>query len=340
VELVEHRALPALLKHRRGVVHAAQAVGAQGDGLGVHQVVLRRTVGELNAALGRVAAFEHEVQLAFVNRKLQAFLGDLLLHVAEERIGGGEHHPRPDRPAFHVLRGPKMPAGRSAAVVAHPVDPQDLLQPGVFLDREQQVGHVRGDLAVVAVGRVIVSQHPAAVLTLPPVQLRGAARGHRLKLRAGTAVVIVAADATPGENPRQRPAVAESVGLPVDLHRVKGQAELVPEPAAGVQQVAAENLARRQILAALHPLAGRGLPAALLYALADSLKQLRRVLLHGVIDGRLALGKVEARELVHQAVHGAEGVMGDGHGLGPAPHPVHVNVRVPGAVDRVLLGGG
>lgn len=61
------------------------------------------------------------------------------------------------------------------------------------------------------------------------------------------------------------------------------------------------------------------------------------VALDELVDGGLALGKDEVGEFVEQSEHRVEGVVRDGHRLRIAPHPVHVDVGVAHAQQRVLL---
>jgi len=82
---------------------------------------------------------------------------------------------------------------------------------------------------------------------------------------------------------------------------------------------------------------GGNLPPSLLNTRLDALPEFGVVLLGEPVHGHLALAVVELRELVHESVHGREGVHGDAYRLGPAPQPVHVYVAVTAAVDRIGL---
>ena len=335
VELQEHGPLPGLQQRLARVVHPDQGAAEQGRDLGVEQGVLALAVGELDLALGCVATLEDEVQLPLVYRQIGD--GGLTLDGGEVIVGGGELDLRPQRPALHLPRGAQVDTGGAAAVVADAVDPEHLLETGQAGEGEQAVHHARGDLAVVAGGRVVVGQHPRAVGALPPEKARGLPGDGGLQPWAVGAVVVVAADAAAGQDAGHGPGVAEGVALPVDLDRVVGQAEVLVHPAPGVEQVAAEDLAAGHVLVALDPLTGGDIPAALGDAALDHREDLGGILAHRLVDRGLALGEVEVGELVHEPVHGGEGVVGDRDGLGPGPHPVHVNVGVAGAVDRVLL---
>ncbi len=336
MELQEHRAPPALGQRLRRVGDARRPACQESDDLRVDEVALALAVRELDAALGRVAALENEVQFVLVDRQFDALRVDVSLNGAEEVIRGGELHLRPDRPRVHVLRRAQVPPGGAAAVIADAIHPKQALEAGVPLHREQKVRHPRGDLAVVAVRRVIIRQHPRAVLALPPEKLRHLPARHARQPGAVRPVVVVPADAPALEDARQGPAVTERIGFPVDLARLIRQAEGVFEPSAGVKQVPRQDLTGGHVLVALDPLARRDIPAALGDALFDALEQVRRVLAGEVVDRGLALREVELRELVHELVHRGERVVGDGHRLRPGPHPVHVNMRVARAVDDVL----
>jgi len=80
------------------------------------------------------------------------------------------------------------------------------------------------------------------------------------------------------------------------------------------------------------------LPSAFFHPLLDLLEHGRVVFLDERVDAGLALGVGQVGILLHEREHAGEGVVGGRAGLGPAPHPVHVDVAVSDAVDGEGFG--
>ena len=152
------------------------------------------------------------------------------------------------------------------------------------------------------------------------------------------ATVVVVPHAAARQDRGQRGGMAERVRLEVHLHILRREVELLLEIAARVEQVAAEALAARHVLVALHPLAGGDFPPAFAHALPDLGEQRRVVFFDDGVGGGLILAEDEAGEFVQQREHRLERVVDHGDGLRPAPHPVHVDVGVADAEQCVGFG--
>jgi hypothetical protein len=70
----------------------------------------------------------------------------------------------------------------------------------------------------------------------------------------------------------------------------------------------------------------------------DLFKDFGIIIAHDGINGGLALRIAEIRKFIHQFEHGGEGIVCDGNGFRPGPHPVHVDVPVTDAVNGILFG--
>ncbi len=87
----------------------------------------------------------------------------------------------------------------------------------------------------------------------------------------------------------------------------------------------------------LDPRGSGDFPAPLGDAHFYALHQLRFKFLDDAVDGRLRLREAEFGVFVHDIEHRAEGCERRGDGFVPAPHPVHVNVRVTGKDQLVFF---
>ena len=141
-------------------------------------------------------------------------------------------------------------------------------------------------------------------------------------------------------NRGNRVGVAKAIRHPIPRHVLGGEVQVVAHPGARLQQVTRKALARGAIAFAFDPMAGDDFPAASAYLGGNLLKQCGFITAQNLVNRHLRLEEGECRKLVHQREHGAYRVAGGGHGLGPAPLPVHVDVRVTDAVQRIALGCG
>ena len=212
-------------------------------------------------------------------------------------------------------------------MVADAVGVHVVLGAGFLAEVNHELDHSGREVAAVAVA-LVEGENLTAVRRLPLVEHGNAVTGPH---------VVVAGNAALGQNRRGRPEVAEGVREVAYLHVLRVHIEVLFEKLPGVEQMAAKRLAGNHVHIALNPCRGGDFPPALFYPLFDHLEDVGAVLAHGRVCGGLALGIAKLRELVHDVVHGGEGVVGDVHRLLPAPHPVHIDMGVAHTVDGVLL---
>jgi hypothetical protein len=218
--------------------------------------------------------------------------------------------------------------GRPATVVADAVEHHQLrrvrrqLREGLV----DLVAEVGARTAVLV--RDPVGEHARAVRRLPP---EGRA-GQRHLVRAGPHE-DVRVDARPAQQFRQRGVVPEGVDVAADG---RGDVELLPQVALGVQRLPDERLAAGQVAVRLDPPAADDLPAPVRDPLGDRVEQVRVVLLHPRQVQHRVTGEHELGVLAHALDGGGEGRSHLLVALRPLPEPHRVDVRVPDHVQRTL----
>ena len=315
VELLQQQQLPEALELLAGMV-AAQA----GEELGVVQCPLSAPVAALRARLRGVdAAVVLEVQLTDDD----GTVGALGLERSEELLARAR---RGAREALEVGRAPERlehRPRRTPSPVAVAVDQQArarVVMVEVLARDLEQLRHA--DDAVVGVGRRIVREHLAAVVTLPHerVMVGPVEAVPRELLREE------ARDAGLAQDLRQLPGVAEGVRAP---ELAVAPAELALEPALAVQELARERLAGGQVAVGLDPAAADGDELPALDRRPDPLPEIRVALLDPRVLLRLRAGEAVLGVVLHVAELRAEAALHLAIRLGERPEPGRVDVRVP-----------
>ena len=202
VELAEQHLAPRRLKHARGIGAAGQRVGGGRKRLCLAKRVLADAVARLHAALRRVAAGEHAVQLGIHH-------GQAVAHAfqrAEERVVRRMNQSREHRPRAHLFNIGKILPGRPAAVVAHAVHLHRVHHAGL----PAEGGHKQREI------RVHVAQIPCRLLKRQHLRAGGGAPD----LRAGSlvpAAVVIILHARLTENLRHVRAVTEGIRLKIEV---------------------------------------------------------------------------------------------------------------------------
>ena len=322
VELAEQHLAPRRLKHARGIGAADQRVGGGRKRFGLAQCVLADAVGRLHAALRRVAAGEHAVQLGIHHGQTVAHG----LECAKERAVRRMNQPREHRPRAHFFNISKILPGRPAAVVAHAVHLHRVHHAGF----PAKTGHKQREI------RVHVAQIPRRLLECQHLR----AGGRAPDMRAGSfvpAAVVIILHARLAENLRHVRAVAEGIRLEIEIQRVWIDAQQLGKIVFRIQQVTRHALLGGHVLVRLHPRGSRNLPAPFLYPAANHVQHRGLEFLHDAIGGSLRLRVGELRKFLHQLQHRAERFQRHGDRFMIRPHPVHVDVRVPDHMYRVGL---
>ena len=102
--------------------------------------------------------------------------------------------------------------------------------------------------------------------------------------------------------------------------------------------MAKQRFLASHVFVTLHPVTGDNLPTPFPDAFGDPFQHFGIMLFDNLINAGLALGKMKLRKFIHQFQHGGKGVIDDGNGFRPGPHPIHVYVRMPCAIDRISFG--
>ncbi|GBC96303.1 hypothetical protein HRbin16_02105 [bacterium HR16] len=326
MELVEHGMAPRGVQLFGRISLSGDALCQQSADFRLDERILAAPVGVLDVALRRVTALKDKVQLTVYYGQVFRFaFGD-----AEELVVGAELDFGENGPFHHLVRQLQVASGGTTAVVAHAVYKQHVLQAGRLLELHHMPCDMGGDGSQIPFAMVVKRQHARAIPPLPPEQERSLSR----------ATEVVVPDACPGEDTRHGVRMSEGVGFIIQAHRVVGQSELLLEEPPGVQQVTTQDFPRSHVFIALYPLASGHFPPAGAYMLFHLLPQLGQIVFHQLVGRRLVLREVKLRELAHQPIHRGEGIVSGSNRFRPIPHPVHIDMRVPDAMDSILLGDG
>ena len=211
--------------------------------------------------------------------------------------------------------------GGTAAVIAHPRQPQGLAQAGGLLPLQAVTLHGQR-IGVGTDRRGHQCQHLAAATAAPAEQTMGKGIG-------GVPGELVGAEPAhprgPGDG-RQTGAKPEAVGQPGE-----GVLQLREGPATPLLtqlKLTQQRSAADQHAVALHPRTVDGLKATRRHSRHDPCKERRAVLLEPGVEGWGRMAEMQLRMALHQRQGRAEGAFGRLPGVGNGPEPGQIEMGV------------